>query len=441
MPRGRQVVEEQKPWSSYKPQKPSIQNSEGIQNSFSDALSAFIDRQSPWIANSWWDNIGAESIKWRSFTENLVSSMYCCAFCGFVAFGATQKARFTRVRPSFGYTVSPYGMANVFMSKFTKDSNENIWFSCFACSTSETARNNCLHHVVMMGPAYLWSLYIEPPLQLQLLSLVDARTDVFKHYQGFVSGSLVQKSILDSPLISWDRVRVGATQELSENLKGILSHNLENNLIVRNFATISEQEHPKHGLVFVGPEIVSTIVADTSKRGPLQPMETNLLANVLFVLQDDRPPLVGIQNPRRQTVFEVGSLTMRSAVVRPRSLPELKSHKIDLEVYADGLPSSEALAEDFLSSITLETSLCPYLFPFETGFYDGTLPFIGYLKMRTSTLFSPFTLNKVYLLTMYQIRQAVVLTNQFKQMQLESSIAKFKKRTPRRQKNRFFKTV
>lgn len=47
----------------------------------------------------------------------------------------------------------------------------------------------------MMGPDYMRLLYAEPPLQLQLLSLVDVRTDVHKHFQGFVSGELVPKSI------------------------------------------------------------------------------------------------------------------------------------------------------------------------------------------------------------------------------------------------------
>jgi hypothetical protein len=151
-------------------------------------------------------------------------------------------------------------------------------------------------------------------------------------------------------------------------------------------------------------------VGDTAKRGPLQPMETKLLANVLSVLQDDRP-LVGSQNPRKQIVFEVGSLSLRNTVVRPRFMG-LDTERIDLEVSPDGLvESSDALTAALLSNITLETSLCPFLFPFGTGYYDGRISFLSYLKMRTNTLFSPFTLNKVYLLTMYQIRQAVVLTN------------------------------
>lgn len=91
--------------------------------------------------------------------------------------------------------------------------------------------------------------------------------------------------------------------------------------------------------------------------------------------------------------------------------------------------------------ITLETSLCPYLFPFGSGFHNESMKFLDYLKMRTGALFSPFSLNKVYLLTMYQLRQAVLLSNQFRQMQLEKSIAAYIKKNPDADKQQVFQNV
>ena len=60
-----------------------------------------------------------------------------------------------------------------------------------------------------------------------------------------------------------------------------------------------------------------------------------------------------------------------------------------------------------IGGMTLESVLFPCLFPHGNRAYDGRTTLSKYLKYRMSTLFSPFTLYKPYLLYMYDIRQSV----------------------------------
>jgi hypothetical protein len=57
----------------------------------------------------------------------------------------------------------------------------------------------------------------------------------------------------------------------------------------------------------------------------------------------------------------------------------------------------------------LELSLFPFLCPHGHDAYDGKTSIHEYLKFRMSTLFSPFTMYKPYLLIMYDLRQTIQL--------------------------------
>ena len=60
-----------------------------------------------------------------------------------------------------------------------------------------------------------------------------------------------------------------------------------------------------------------------------------------------------------------------------------------------------------IGSMTLENASFPFLFSYKNEAYDDRLTLSKYLKYRMSTLFSPFTLYKLYLLYMYDIHQSV----------------------------------
>jgi hypothetical protein len=146
----------------------------------------------------------------------------------------------------------------------------------------------------------------------------------------------------------------------------------------------------------------------------------------LFSVLTDVRSIAGVQAPRRSTVFEVGSLQLRSGLVSDREVQPFV-------VSADGQPvlSEPSHSEiDTFTLLTLKTALFPFLFPFGLGAYNGAMTLCNYLGWRMHCFFSVFALQKIYLLMMYQIRQAVILTNTFKHLQIEKSISKFKKTNP-----------
>lgn len=77
----------------------------------------------------------------------------------------------------------------------------------------------------------------------------------------------------------------------------------------------------------------------------------------------------------------------------------------DMSLHHDDIGSAPQAA----TKLTLESGLFPCLFPTCTGCYDGAMQFTAYCKMRMEQAFSPFTLDPVYVLVMYQVRQAKVL--------------------------------
>ena len=75
-----------------------------------------------------------------------------------------------------------------------------------------------------------------------------------------------------------------------------------------------------------------------------------------------------------------------------------------------------------IEGMTLETTLFPFLFPHGHGAYDGRTTLSEYLIYRITTLFSPFTLYKPYLLYMHDIRQSVQFLKEVSQQCLEKDI-------------------
>jgi hypothetical protein len=65
--------------------------------------------------------------------------------------------------------------------------------------------------------------------------------------------------------------------------------------------------------------------------------------------------------------------------------------------------------QDNTTSIILDLSLFPFLFPHGHGAYDGKISIHEYLKFCMNTLFSPFTMYKPYLLIMHDLWQSIQL--------------------------------
>ena len=83
-----------------------------------------------------------------------------------------------------------------------------------------------------------------------------------------------------------------------------------------------------------------------------------------------------------------------------------------------------------IGGMIIGSALFPILFPHRTGDYDGRTTLSKYLKYPMSTLFSPFTLYKPYLLYMYDICQSVQLLKKNSQTCLDKEIKQTKQAHP-----------
>jgi hypothetical protein len=329
--------------------------------------------------------------------------MICCALCGYSAFGNTTPTFSIVQAPS---SKAPYSIANAFMSQFCQNHEMKTWVICSYCSSLEDQTKNVrAPHLVMMRPSYLRSLLSEPCLPLQLLSLIDANMEVHQHFKGFASGNLVPFSLLESPLVAFGTDL--SIHQASSNLRSILATNLRTNDFVQRFQTLLERPSPLHGLCVLAPTVLDSIIRENIQRGPLAPMEMNLMPQLFSLLTDSRP-LEGVQAPRRNTIFEVGSLQLRDQLVRPRLT------SFTLRVRPDGQRVTDDTDFQSLGALTLETALFPFLFPFASGAFNGAMTLCAYLQWRMHCFFSIFTLHKLYLFMMFQIRRAVILSTTFK---------------------------
>lgn len=82
------------------------------------------------------------------------------------------------------------------------------------------------------------------------------------------------------------------------------------------------------------------------------------------------------------------------------------------------------------SAVTLEQALVPFLFPFGTGAYDGSVDFREYIRMCFSAAFSPFTLYVPYLLFMYQLRQCKIIATACNRVCLEKDLFNLRRQHP-----------
>lgn len=137
--------------------------------------------------------------EWNRSCEAFFKAQRCCSYCGYLAFaGSWTWDEFKIERPTSA--VAPYAVDNCFMSKFCATSDKQGWYVCGCCSKSVN-RERRARFVVFMTPAYVRLLLTPHPLELQRLSVLDVRIDTYRHFRGFVHGSMQETSLLDSPFV------------------------------------------------------------------------------------------------------------------------------------------------------------------------------------------------------------------------------------------------
>jgi hypothetical protein len=263
---------------------------------------------------------------------------------------------------------------------------------CIQCRSN---RNNPSHapYVVYQPPAYMKFIVTLNPLHVQLLSFMDIGLHMQSKDWGFSTGKIVSDSLLNSPLFGWTK-RSNASQtveNLVSSLTPLLSQNLHTNPFFQKYMIVFEQPKKNTSMCILTPDVIQPIIANTGTHSMSFPnMDVPRDVYDLALLFDMRTQT----QPTKHADF----FTIENVYLRNGSWSDIKGEPITfrrntLNVEMEGM--------------TLETALFPFLFPHGHGAYDGWTTLSEYLKYRMSTLFSPFTLYKPYLLYMYDIRQSV----------------------------------
>lgn len=379
----------------------------------------------PFTAN--WHSLPSYLGEWNASCSAFFTEQKCCSYCGYVAFAGSQPwAEYQLERPTSA--VAPYALANCFLAKFCVTFDKRNWYVCGPCSkASDKSRRG--RFVVFMTPAYVKLLLTPHPLELQLLSVLDVRIDTYRHYRGFVHGTLQSSSLLDSPFV------LGASKNLSgfrptlrEATRLLLHQNLLHNPVVQKYLCNIEKPHPDFGVCFRPAGVVEKIVSCARDRNPIAHMDIDTSDRVLSLVTSVHPQILR-QLLKENMLFQAGELIERSD---PSRTPA------PLEVWVDGLSLDQFLSDDCPS---LERCLVPFLFPFGSGSYDGSIDFCDYVRLRTSACFSAFTLYPPYIMFLYQLRQCKIISTACNKVCLEKDIYDIRRRFPDYTEQMLFKRI
>ena len=356
--------------------------------------------------------------------------MYCCGFCGVTAFGgqSPSEAHFKAVAPVPGMPEPPYSLSNMLLVDRMHAPNGE-WWCCKAC-LDPRVRAQRMQKVVQMSVDYVQKIATAPPMETQLLSVMDVSVNLKERIDCYTRGEFnVKGMLLGTPLVARDVAeRDPAAPALCREVEDLLAANKRSNPVHQHFLTLAEKGAPNgHGLPLVPPEAIAHITERAAGRNPtnmgvhadVMPRVFNLVAAV------DADPQIAADVLRasaagRPATFKVGQVTVRGS-----------GEDVDVLTDGRGLPvkRSGAALPDGVMELTVELAVFAALFPMGRGAFSGG-DFSEYLRYRMLCGFSAFTLYKPYLMVMYLVRQCSLLQSSCKEGVLERDMKAFKKKNP-----------
>ena len=369
-----------------------------------------------------WSSRNEVHDKWTKATSTFFKDLKCCAICGVTKLLHKNKKYKSIPNPNindFDTLIqpgcTPYGIANVCLSQYTTNATGNVMHLCMKCYMNKTKPVNA-RYVIYQSPSYTKSIISTNPLHVQLLSFLDIGLHIQSRNWGFSTGQILETSLLNSPLLSWDGTtdKTATIEELSSTVGPILAQNMQSNPLFKKYLTVFEQPHKNTSMCILTPEIISHIIQPNNTPTTFFPtMSVPSAVYDLTILFDMRDTA---QHNKHNDFFVIGDIHRREASENgiPSESIAFRSDTMNIEKYG----------------LTLETALFPFLFPHGHGAYDGKTTFFEYLKYRMETLFSPFTLYKPYLLYMYDVRQSLQLLKETSKTCLEKEIKQIKHQYP-----------
>jgi hypothetical protein len=259
---------------------------------------------------------------------------------------------------------------------------------------------------------------------LHRLSVVDARSQVQRQYNGVGRGVLIPGSLTSGILVTWnaDALTLSGDRD-APVLQWLLEEMISRDSpVLRQFVCLLEQEGSGGpGVVVLPFGAISQIV----RRVRARDMRVGLPSLDELISEDDAARSADAEAARRRDlmtldtaglgveqsvepftayskVFVCGSATLRPGPWLSPAAPRV----VEISTASDGAGKL----------LPLELGMFTYLFLDGVGYYDNRrargVPPLGlmeYLKMRMQGMFTPFTMTGSYVLFMYQLRQAHLL--------------------------------
>jgi len=125
---------------------------------------------------------------------------------------------------------TPYGIANCLLFNYTTTLNGGNMILCLNYYNEYDAPTYG-KYVVFQSPTYMKAILIEHPYYIQLLSFLNIWLHIQNQNWGFCTGKIIDVSLLNSLLLSWDRIlnKEISEKQLSNIIFPILSQNLKSN--------------------------------------------------------------------------------------------------------------------------------------------------------------------------------------------------------------------
>ena len=365
--------------------------------------------------------------EWQALCGRAITNMVCCGFCGYVALGNANLKQWTQLPiASLSATLqpAPYAIMNGFMAQHVMHS-PSTFHVCPVCKIKHARAKRALH-TVLMDPAYVEKLLGLPCLDVQLLSVVDVSIAFQERWNCMAAGELVNRSVLDGALVtSGAHIHPNVHHHLKSRLTDLLMYNLESNPIIQQFYTMLELPVPKTGFPLMPAAAIQDIIGDARARGPsVDSYPAAAVDTIIAALVDVSPPVPRQLNPN--ITHNIGILHHRDnhLLVRPLHLNHL------------GVPPGAHAVET-----TAETAIFPFLFPGNTGHYNGRQSLCQYLEQRIRACLSVFTLYRPYLMIMYLLKHSSRILNDVRSSVLDASIRKFERTHPDKSREDAFRAV
>jgi hypothetical protein len=204
----------------------------------------------------------------------------------------------------------------------------------------------------------------------------------------FSTGEITETSLLNNLLLCWNGVidRTPLVETISSLLGPILNQNMDTNPAFKYFFTVFEQPQKSSSICILSAEIVKNIIDKHRTDSPAFPtmsMEDSIHnLTLLFDMWNTQC------SKKNSNYYSIGNVCKRL---------NNESKLCETIIFRSSTLNSST------HCMTLEYALFPFLFPHGHRWYDGNCIFNKYIKQRMSSMFSPFTLYKPYLLYMYRV--------------------------------------